>query len=88
VLLFQASPYADPVDGSIACTYAMLAAASLGLGTCIIGTMAYALEQDKALKEKWGIPPENKVAIAMIIGHPAFPYARGMQRSFASVSYR
>jgi nitroreductase/Pyruvate/2-oxoacid:ferredoxin oxidoreductase delta subunit len=88
VLLFHASPYADPVDGSIACTYAMLAAASLGLGTCIIGTVAYALERDQVLKEKWGIPPENKVAITMILGHPAFPYARGIRRSFASVSYR
>ncbi len=31
-LLFHQSPYADPVDGHIACTYAMIAAESLGLG--------------------------------------------------------
>jgi hypothetical protein len=50
--------------------------------------VAYALERDQVLKEKWGIPPENTVAITMILGHPAFPYARGIRRSFASVSYR
>jgi ferredoxin len=88
VLLFHQSPYADPVDGHIACTYAMIAAESLGLGTCMIGTVAFALEREKKLREKWEIPAENKVALAMILGYPAFRYTRGIRRTFASVIYK
>jgi ferredoxin len=88
VLLFHQSPYADPVDGHIACTYAMIAAESLGLGTCMIGTVSFALDREKKLKEKYGIPAENKVALAMIMGHPAFRYVRGIKRTFASVIYK
>jgi nitroreductase/Pyruvate/2-oxoacid:ferredoxin oxidoreductase delta subunit len=36
-LYFYGSPYCDPADPVIAATYAMLAAESLGLGTCMIG---------------------------------------------------
>ena len=88
VLLFHQSPYADPVDGHIACTYAMIAAESLGLGTCMIGTVSFALDREKKLKEKWGIPAENKVALAMILGYPAIRYVRGIKRPFASVIYK
>jgi ferredoxin len=88
VLLFHQSPYADPVDGHIACTYAMIAAESLGLGTCMIGTVAFALEREKEMKKKWGMPPENAVSLAMILGYLAFRYAKGIKRSFASVVYK
>lgn len=86
-LLFHQSPYADPVDGHIACTYAMIAAESLGLGTCMIGTVSFALQREKDLKKKWNIPLENKVALAMILGHPAFRFRQGVRRRFASVVY-
>ena len=36
-IYFYGSPYADPVDPDIPATYAMIAAESLGLGTCMIG---------------------------------------------------
>ncbi|MBN1534254.1 MAG: nitroreductase family protein [Spirochaetes bacterium] len=87
VMLFHQSPYADPVDGQIACTYAMLAAESLGLGSCMIGTVSFAMNQNVKLKERWGIPAENRVAIALIMGHPAFRYARVLRRRFSSVAY-
>jgi ferredoxin len=88
VLLFHQSPYADPVDGHIACTYAMIAAESLGLGTCMIGTVSFAIDRVKKLKEKWGIPADNKVALAMILGYPAFTYKQGVRRTFADVVYK
>ncbi|MCU0843674.1 MAG: nitroreductase family protein [Spirochaetes bacterium] len=87
VLLFHQSPYADPVDGSIACTYAMTAAEAIGLGSCMIGTVSFAINREKRLKKKWGIPQENSVSMAMILGYPAFRYSRGIHRSFASVRY-
>ncbi len=36
-IYFYGSPYCDYADPIIAATYAMLAAESLGLGTCMIG---------------------------------------------------
>lgn len=87
VLLFHQSAYTDPVDGVIACTHAMLAAESMGLGTCMIGTVAFAMNQKKGIKVRWGIPAENKVSLAMILGYPAFSYSRGVRRSFASVTF-
>jgi len=38
-MYFYGSPYADPADPLIAATYAMLAAESLGLGTCMLGAV-------------------------------------------------
>lgn len=88
VLLFHQSPYADPLDGTVACTYAMLAAHSLGLGTCMIGTVSYAIQRKKALKRTWGIPLENTVSLAMIMGHPGFAFRKALTRSFASIDFR
>jgi hypothetical protein len=88
VLLFHQSPYADPVDGHITCTYAMIAAESLGLGTCMIGTVAHGINRNNKLKGKWGIPAENTATLAMALGHPAIRYGKGIKRSFASVDYR
>jgi ferredoxin len=88
VLLFHASPYSELADGHIACTYAMLAAESLGLGTCMIGTVSPAMTHNKALKTEWGIPVENKVATTLILGQPAFQYTHSIRRTFASVTYK
>ena len=49
LLIFHCSPYADAVDAAIACTYAMLAAESLGLGNTIIGGAAPILQRNKVL---------------------------------------
>ena len=38
-LYFSSSPYADLADPYIPATYAMLAAESLGLGSCMIGSV-------------------------------------------------
>jgi ferredoxin len=86
VLVFHASPYADPTDASIAATYAMLAAESLGLGTCLNG-MVPVLGYSKKLKAKYGIPKENTVSLGMMVGYPAVKYQRALRRDFASVTY-
>lgn len=86
-LLFHSSPYAEPADGYIAATYAMIAAESLGLGACMIGMVAPFLERDKKLKAKYRIPKSNKLIIVLIMGHPATNFERGIRRRFASVTY-
>jgi ferredoxin len=83
-ILFHIGPMGDPADCAIVATYAMLAAESLGLGSCMLGT-ATALTQDKPLKAKYGIPPENKVGVALIVGYAAVEFRRAMRRRLASV---
>ena len=55
VLIFHYSPYAEVADAAIACTYAMLAAESLGLGNTIIGGAPPVLQRNKPLSVSIGI---------------------------------
>ncbi|MDD5439660.1 MAG: nitroreductase family protein [Candidatus Omnitrophica bacterium] len=87
VIIFH-YPMKDTVDPAIACSYATIAAEALGLGSCIIGTVAPALAGDKKLKGKWGIPDAAYPSLAMIAGYPDVHYTRGVRRSFSSVQYR
>jgi nitroreductase/NAD-dependent dihydropyrimidine dehydrogenase PreA subunit len=85
-MLFHSGPTADPADCPIAATYAMLAAESLGLGTCLLGTTA-ALDRSKRFKKKYGIPPQNKIGLALVLGHPVLKFRYGVQRRLASVAF-
>jgi len=57
-MYFSSSPYADPADPFIPATYAMLAAESLGLGSCMIGSVhpiiQYGAKKTKAEMESSG----------------------------------
>lgn len=86
VLLFHHSPYVDPSETMIACTYAMLAAESLGLGTTMIGAAAPIIMRQRELCRRLGIPDGNKPAIALIVGTPAVHFRHGIVRRFAKVS--
>ncbi|MCF7956979.1 MAG: nitroreductase family protein [Phycisphaerae bacterium] len=86
VLIFHHSPYADPPDAMIACTYAMLAAESLHLGTTMIGGAPPIIQRNKSLCQTLGIPDANTPSIALIIGHPATKFQHTIQRRFTSVS--
>jgi ferredoxin len=85
VMLFHYSPYAGIVDATIACTYAMLAAESFGLGTTVIGSSGPILQRNKALSKTYGIPEANRAADALILGHPAVGFKRAIRRRFTSV---
>jgi nitroreductase len=71
----------------VACTYAMLAAQALGLGTTMIGIVAGVVDMDKALRAKLGIPDANRCEISLIIGHPAVNYRRAIPRANRSVTW-
>ncbi len=86
LLIFHHSPYAESTDAMIACTYAMLAAESLGLGTTMIGGSPPILQRDKALCQRLGIPDGNTPSIVLILGYPAMRFLRGVRRHFSSVS--
>jgi len=85
-MLFHTSPGGDTADCTIAATYAMLAAESLGLGGCLLGTSA-ALDHDKAFKARHAIPATNKIGLTLALGHPAVRFARAIRRRLASVRF-
>jgi len=87
VMYFHASVYADPVDPLVNATYAMIAAESLGLGSCMIGTPAPFLKYNKKLKQKYRIGLKNHQGIAIIFGFPSVKYQRTIKRTLASVHY-
>jgi nitroreductase/NAD-dependent dihydropyrimidine dehydrogenase PreA subunit len=83
-LLFHYGPTDDVAEVHIAATYAMLAAESLGLGSCMLGS-SIAFNFDKQMKLKYGIPAENKVGLALPFGYPAVTYHGAIRRRLASV---
>jgi hypothetical protein len=86
-LLFHRTLYAEPADPAIVATYAMLAAESLGLGTCMIGLVGAFMERDKKLMAKHGIPKGNRLGLVLLIGHPAVRFKRGVRRRFDTVKF-
>lgn len=87
-VVFHHSPYTDQADVAIACTYAMLAAESLGLGATVIGSAGPIIQRDKQLQESLGIPAGHKAAHVLIVGHPAVTFHRSIRRSFVNVVYK
>lgn len=85
-MLFHSSPFSDPVDANIAATYAMLAAESLGLGTCMIGSVSPFLMRDKKLMDKYGIKRGNKLGIMVVMGYPRYQFSNALRRTFANVN--
>jgi len=87
-MYFLASPYSDPADPHITATYAMLAAESLGLGTCMIGSVHPIIQYGaKDLKRKWHIPAKAPAGIVVIFGYPKYKFKAGLRRSFADVTF-
>lgn len=87
-LYFYGSPYTDPADPIIACTYAMHAAESLGLGTCMLGAIHPFVQSGRAAKkfrEKQGIRYKSREGLFLIIGYPRVKYQHGIRRTFANV---
>jgi len=85
-LLFHTSPYSDGADAHIACTYAMVAAEALGLGSCMIGSLPPVLDRRKDLKKKHGLPEGHTPRLVLILGYPAVRFRRAIRRPFLSVT--
>jgi len=87
-MYFSASPYSDPADPHIPATYAMLAAESLGLGSCMIGSIHPFIQYGaKNLKRKWNLPAKAPSGIVVIFGYPKYKFTSGIKRTFAEVKY-
>jgi nitroreductase len=87
-LYFYGSPYSDPDDPAIASTYAMLAAESLGLGTCMIGGIHPFIQHGRAaakFREKHGIRYKSTAGLFLILGYPNVKFKKGIRRTFANL---
>ena len=88
-MYFYGSPYCDPADPIIAATYAMIAAESLGLGTCMLGAIHPLIQNGKKarkFREKYNIRYKSREGLFVIFGYPAVKYRKGINRTFASVT--
>jgi len=74
-------------NAHLVCHHAMLAAVSLGLGTTIIGLIPPIVDRSKTLRERYGIPRENRVLTSLILGHPKYRYRQGIRRNLAGVTF-
>ena len=86
-IYFYASQYADPADPIIAATTAMYAAESLGLSTCMIGSVHPLIQQGalaSKFREKYKIKGKSREGLIVLFGYPAVKYKKGVKRSFCS----
>ena len=89
-IYFYGTSYADTADPVIPATYAMLAAESLGLGTCLIGGVHPFIQQGKAAKKfrkKVGIRHKSREGLILLMGYPKLKFRKGIERSFARVDF-
>lgn len=87
-LYFYGTPLCDPADPIVAATYAMLAAESLGLGTCMLGGMHPLMQNGRAarrFREQQGIRHASREGLMLIMGYPRVVYQKGIRRSLAAV---
>jgi NAD-dependent dihydropyrimidine dehydrogenase PreA subunit/nitroreductase len=90
VLLFHANRWISGYqeNAMLVATYAMLAAHAAGLGATMLSIVPPALNNiAKGLRNSYGIPPDNTVVVALILGHAKFKYRRAIKRPLKGVRY-
>ena len=88
-MYFYGSPYTDPADPIVAATYAMIAAESLGLGTCMIGSVHPLIQSGskaRKFREKYDIKFTSREGVFVLFGYSSIKYNKGLKRTFASVT--
>lgn len=87
-MYFYTSAGADPADPLVAATYAMLAAESLGLSNCMIGSIAPFLQTGGGkVKVKYGIPKNSRQGIMVIFGYSRISFKKGVTRHLGEVRF-
>jgi ferredoxin len=75
-------------NAHLVCHHSMLAALSLGLGSTIIGLIPPVVDRSKHLRERYGIPKDNRVLTSLVLGYPKYKYRQSITRNLAGVQYR
>jgi ferredoxin len=89
-IYFYGTPYSDPADPVIAATYAMIAAESLGLGTCMLGAIHPFIQSGgkaRKFREKHKIKCKSREGLFVIFGYPKVTFKKGIRRTFASEEF-
>jgi len=63
-------------DSLLAAQNILLAAHSMGLGSCLIGMAVEAMKNDRKLQRVIGIPDEETIYAVIVLGHPSELYKR------------
>lgn len=84
-MVFYGTGFNDPADPYIPATLAVMAAESLGLGSCLLGFAGYGLFYDKGLRRRWGLPDRIRPGVTVIFGHSAIRPKHGVHRRFSAV---
>ena len=74
-------------NAHLVCHHSMLAALSLGLGSTIIGLIPPIVDRSKLLRDRYGIPKENRICTSLILGYPKYRYRQSVRRDLAGVTY-
>ena len=90
VIIVHAPPYSKMTasDSAIAVTHGMLAAHSMGLGTCWIGFAQEHLWRNSKSRKWLGVPKQNNVYGVFVVGHPDLTYVRAPPRREAKVKWK
>lgn len=89
-MYFYGSPYCDPADPIIAATYAMIAAETLGLGTCMLGAVHPFIQNGrkaKKFRENHNIKCKSKEGLFVAFGYHKSHFKKGIGRTFASIEF-
>ena len=74
-------------DAAIASTQMVLLAETLGLGTCYIAFLIWAVEDSLELKKVMGIPADHSALVAFTAGYPDVEFLRFVARNPARVKW-
>jgi nitroreductase/NAD-dependent dihydropyrimidine dehydrogenase PreA subunit len=74
-------------DALLATQNILLAAHSMGLGSCLIGYAVAAMRNDSSIQRSVGIPSEEKVYAVIALGYPAEVYQRTAGRKKVTPRY-
>jgi nitroreductase len=74
-------------DALLATQNILLAAQTMGLGSCLIGFAAEAIKRDRGIPRALGIPEDERVFAVIAIGHPAVRYVRPAGRREPTIRF-
>ncbi|MFH1808744.1 MAG: nitroreductase family protein [Pseudomonadota bacterium] len=90
LMLFHACRWSTAYteNALLVASHAMLAAHALGLGATLLSIVPPLINNmGEAIRPRLGLPDDNRVVIAMILGHPKYKFRQAIRRSLKSVRY-
>jgi nitroreductase len=81
------NPSTPKDDCVIAAQTVVLAAMTMGLGTCYIGLLVKAAENYSPIRASLALPPEHSVHSILVLGYPSLKYLRAVDRKAMAVQW-